>query len=312
MIRVCVIGAGIVAKRHILAIDGHPESVLAGVADIIVERAQEAAAPYGASAYTDYIEMLDAEKPDACIINLPHGLHEAAAVACARRGIHTLLEKPMSVSYASCQRINEAFRQSGALLQVGHPQRYNVGNRKARELIESGEFGQVVMISNIRAANYFVDKRPRWFLKKEMSGGGIWMNFGAHCLDKLCFLTGSTVQSVTGSCTYHAPGVEVDGSAQVLARTENGVTAAITICGYSVTPVEEVIIYLTEGNIRICGDKVWISRDGKDEPADVSGYTPTFIAQWGEFMEGVLAGKILHCDGEYAAHIVRHIESLYG
>ena len=132
MVRVGIIGAGIIAESHLEAIAQHPDSQLCAIADIVPGRAEAAAKPYGAAAYTNYIEMLDSEKPDVAIINLPHFLHESCALECARRGVHTLLEKPMAMTEGSCQRIIAAFEQSGALLQIGHVQRYIQVNRKAK------------------------------------------------------------------------------------------------------------------------------------------------------------------------------------
>ena len=101
MVRVGIIGAGIIAQSHLVAIQQHPDSCLCAIADIAPGRAQEAAEPYGAAAYTDYVQMLDTEKPDVVIINLPHFLHESCALECAKRGIHTLLEKPMAIRWGS-------------------------------------------------------------------------------------------------------------------------------------------------------------------------------------------------------------------
>lgn len=311
MYSVAIIGAGIVSQRHVLACAANPDTRLCAVVDLVEEKAKAAAEPYGAAVYTDYMAMLDQQKPDAVVINLPHGLHESCAVACAERGIHVLLEKPMSVSWESCQRINAAFAKSGALLQIGHPQRYLAHNIIARRIIESGELGDIVLINEVRAVNYFVPNRPRWFLKKELAGGGIWMNFGAHSLDKLCFLTGSSIQSVTGKCTYENKDVDVDGSAQVLAHMENGVTAAISIVGYNVKPREESLIYLTKGSLCIARGKVVVTKDGVDEEPSLEGCPAPFQAQFDDFVQGIKDGKILCNDGYYGAEIIRHVESVW-
>ena len=176
MFSVGMIGAGIIGASHLAAVAGHPDTRLAAVADIAPGRAQQAAAPYGAHAYESYEEMLEREKLELVIINLPHGLHEACVLACAEKGTHILLEKPMSISYASCLRMNEACEKNGVLLQVGHVQRYIPQNRAARALIESGKLGALAMISDLRTNNYFQPGRPRWFLEKAMAGGGISIN----------------------------------------------------------------------------------------------------------------------------------------
>lgn len=312
MYSVGMIGAGLIAPRHIAAVAAHPDTVLTAVADLCEDRARAAAEPCGAAVYTDYRVMLDQAKPDIVIINLPHALHEACVLACAERGIHILLEKPMSVSYASCLRMIDACRRNHVFLQIGHIQRYMPHNRAARMLIESGNLGSLVMLCDQRTINYFVPTRPAWFFRRETAGGGIWMNYGAHSLDKLCYLTNSRVASVTGSCTWCAENADVDGSAQVLARTESGVSETISLCGYSVVPQDETMIYLTNGSLRLhTGRGLWLSQGGEYVPVEIdSSYLP-FNAQWNDFIEGIRCGCLMHCSGEYAADIIRHIESVW-
>ena len=71
MFSVGMIGAGIIGASHLAAVAGHPDTRLAAVADIAPGRAQQAAAPYGAHAYESYEEMLEREKLELVIINLP-------------------------------------------------------------------------------------------------------------------------------------------------------------------------------------------------------------------------------------------------
>lgn len=312
MFSVGMIGAGIIGANHLAAVAAHPDTRLTAVADLVLSRAENAAAPYGARAYQDYEQMLEHEALDLVIINLPHGLHEACAAACAEKHVHILLEKPMSVSYESCVRINEACARNGVLLQVGHVQRYIPQNRAARELIESGKLGTLAVISDLRTNNYFVPNRPRWFLDKAMAGGGISMNYAAHSLDKIQYLTQSSVTWAVGGCTYLQPGTDVDGSAQMLLCTESGISASITLCGYPVVPVDETMLFFANGSLRLhTGRDLSVTYGGAYETVDASRYPSAFDAQWADFISGVRAGRILHCDGAYAASIVHTIEQLY-
>lgn len=312
MYAIAMIGAGIIAPSHLSAISKAPETALCAVADLVESRAAAAAAPYGAAVYTDYLQLLDETRPDAVIINLPHGLHEACVLACAERGIHMLLEKPMSVSAASCRRMDAACQKAGVVLQIGHVQRYMPHNRAARAIIASGELGRLVMISDLRINPYFRPERPRWFLNKALAGGGIWMNYGAHCLDKLCYLTDSRVESLRGSCTFYGPGSDVDGSAQALARTESGVSASISICGYPVVPQDETMIFLTQGALRLqTGRGLWRTQGDGDTKVDVSQYPNPFDAQWADFIAGLSLGRPVHCSGSYGTAIVSWIQSLW-
>ncbi len=313
MLSVGIIGAGIIAASHLEAVERHPETRLAAVADLVPERAQKAAAPYGANAYCDYRELLQKERPQLVIINLPHALHEECVLACAEAGAHILLEKPMSVSYDSCLRMNAACKAAKVLLQVGHVQRYIPQNRAARALMEDGRLGGLAMICDLRTVNYFTPQRPRWFLNRAMAGGGISMNYAAHALDKIQYLTQSGVARIAGSCTYLQPGTDVDGSAQMLLSTESGVSASVSLCGYSVVPVHETMLFFARGAICLhTGSDLAVAYGGAYEAVDCSVYPNAFDAQWADFIAGVRQGRVLHCDGLYGAAILRCIERLYG
>ena len=312
MYTVAMIGAGAISANHLAAVAQHPDTQLLAVAALDLGRAQQAAAPFGAASYSDYREMLRRETPALVIVSLPHALHEECVLACAEAGAHILLEKPMSTSYESCLRMEKICSEAGVLLQVGHVQRYIPENRAAKALMEDGKLGQLAMVADLRTTNYFQPDRPRWFLSKRMAGGGISMNYAAHSLDKLCYLTGSSISSITGSCTYLQEGVEVDGSAQMLVTMSNGVSASISLCGYPVVPLNETMLYFAHGAIRLhTGTDLSVTYGGEYVRVDTGMYPDAFSAQWSDFVEGVRGGRILRCDSAYGAAIIRAIEHLY-
>ena len=53
------------------------------------------------------------------------------------------------------------------------------------------------------------------------------------------------------SCTYLQPGTDVDGSAQMLLRTSSGISASISLCGYSVVPIDETMLFFANGSLRL-------------------------------------------------------------
>lgn len=312
MYTVGVIGAGSISTRHLQAIAAHPDTQLCAVADIVISRAEAAAMDWGAAAYGDYRQMLEKERPYLVIINLPHGLHEECVWECASFGANILLEKPMSVSYESCCRMIEDCKKSGVLLQIGHVQRYIPENCAARQVIEKGILGKLIMVNDLRTINYFAQERPKWFFDRNLAGGGISMNYAAHSLDKLMYLTDSSVCEMYGQCTALKPGIEVDGSAQMYIHMADGSSAGICLCGYAVVPENTTMLYFTEGSIRLrTGKSIEISYGGAYEKVDTSGFAPAFISQWADFVAGVRANRILHCDGYYGASIIKLIETLY-
>ncbi|MCK4472376.1 MAG: Gfo/Idh/MocA family oxidoreductase, partial [Anaerolineae bacterium] len=95
-VKVGLIGCGNIGVRaHLPACTQVPETELVTVCDIIEERAQAAAGRSGATAYTDYRQLLEREDVDVVIIALPNDLHAEVTVAAADAGKHVLCEKPM-------------------------------------------------------------------------------------------------------------------------------------------------------------------------------------------------------------------------
>lgn len=312
MLRVGLIGAGIISTPHLKALHKNPRTAIAAVADIDLEKARQAAGMYGASVYGDYEEMLQKEMPDAVIINLPHDLHEVCTVSCAKKGIHVLAEKPMSVSTRSCRAMIQACRDSGTVLQIGHIQRYFPENKKARELIVSGALGTLLMIQDVRTSHYFTPDRPGWFLDKKRSGGGILMNLGAHSLDKIKFLTGSGFAKVWGCSGIPQSDCSVEGNAQLFLRMESGVTACVTLCGYQDIPVNETTLYFTDGVLKLStGNHLEIWKDGAyEEVIRTDGQLP-FEEQLEDFVKAILDGIPPVTDGSYSENIIEVIENIY-
>ena len=101
----------------------------------------------------------------------------------------------------------------------------------------------------------------------------------------------------TGSCTYLQPGTDVDGSAQMLLRTSSGISASISLCGYSVVPIDETMLFFANGSLRLhTGSDLSVTCGSGYETVDTSSYPNAFEAQWADFISGVRAGRILYCD----------------
>jgi len=118
-----VIGVGHLGKEHARILHGLPQVELVGVVDANAEQAQLIAERLGTRAYTDYRPLLGSI--DAATIVVPTVHHHAVATDFLCRGIHVLVEKPLASTAAQADDLVEIARQSGAVLQVGHIERFN-------------------------------------------------------------------------------------------------------------------------------------------------------------------------------------------
>jgi len=201
----------------------------------------------------------------------------------AEKGISALVEKPMAASSQDCKAMIKAAEENNVKLMIGHIQRYFSSNRKAREIIRSGQLGRLVSITDTRNVYYFHDKRPGWFLDKEMSGGGIFINLGAHCLDKIKFVTDSKIKSIAGKASYYEERFNVGTH-----------------------------YFFTGGAVKVGSEGFLVSReDGPFERIELESDEDAFYLQLKDFTDSIKEDKEPEIPGEYGLEIIEAIEEVY-
>ena len=311
MLKIAIVGVGIIGKSHLSAIQKVENCSLCALCDLDESRVRELAHTLNIPYFLDYREIPRKTDCDAVILNLPHGLHTAAAVFFLEQGCHVLVEKPMANTVEECDEMIHAANRSGKKLAVAHIQRYFEANRIVKSIVDSGELGRFVGCCEQRSVNYFVDSRPRWFLNKKMSGGGIVMNYGAHALDKIKFITGSHVTHIDSLCGNFANDHEVEGHAQFLAKLDNDTAFTVTFSAY--TPViYEDVFYFTKGAVRTRNSStVEICRDGKWERTEISSDGKELEREIDDFVRYVKGEPSTIPTPEYGREIIAAIEKIY-
>lgn len=122
-----VVGVGYLGQFHAKIYAGLDNVTLVGVADTDFAKAQQVAAQYNCAAYASAEALLD--KVQAVNIVVPTSLHRAVAAPFLAAGIHTLIEKPLAANLADSEALIKLAKDGGALLQVGHLERFNAGMR---------------------------------------------------------------------------------------------------------------------------------------------------------------------------------------
>lgn len=226
-VRVGVIGLGNMGKYH---------------ADYLaqgkVSRCELAAVASGSAAklekfpnqkhFADGEEMIGSGSVDAVLIATPHYSHTSLGIAAFKAGLHVMVEKPISVHKADCERLIAAHQARpnlvfGAMFQLRTEPRY----KKLKSLIESGELGQIVRINWIitdwfRTEAYYAS--GGWRATWTGEGGGALLNQCPHQLDLLQWLVGMP-ESIRGFCQfgrYHD--IEVEDNVTVFMEYPGGAT----------------------------------------------------------------------------------------
>ncbi|TCT18720.1 Gfo/Idh/MocA family protein [Thiobaca trueperi] len=124
-LRVAVVGVGYLGRFHALIYSRLSEVELVGVVDTDPERARVVAAEAGCASYATIEDLFD--RVDAVSVVVPTTAHLAAAAPFLSRGIHVLLEKPIAPTLADGTEIVRLAQAHGAVLQIGHVERFNAG-----------------------------------------------------------------------------------------------------------------------------------------------------------------------------------------
>jgi predicted dehydrogenase len=122
-LRMAVVGVGHLGKEHARILTGLPDVELVGVADIINEQAENVARRLGCRCFHGYRPLL--HLADAVIVAVPTTLHRAIAGEFLGCGISVLVEKPLAANLHEAEELVELAERHGALLQVGHIERFN-------------------------------------------------------------------------------------------------------------------------------------------------------------------------------------------
>ncbi len=123
LLNVGVVGTGSLGYHHARILRDLPGTSMEGIFEIRPERAKEVEAELGVKARKSLAELLD--RTEAVVIAVPTLEHEAVATAALERGLHVFIEKPMAPDLEAADRILEAAEAAGAVVQIGHVERFN-------------------------------------------------------------------------------------------------------------------------------------------------------------------------------------------
>ncbi len=154
---------------------------------------------FGMRGYTDLDLLLDREKIDVAAIFLPHCDCAAAAIKCADKGIHLLVEKPIARTVDEVRAVAEAVERNNVKITTGYCWRYHPVVRAMKESIEQGAIGSIVTVEARLAAgrvDRYIKGNAKWMLEKAKSGGGPMYNLGVHWIDLLCYLLKDSIEEV--------------------------------------------------------------------------------------------------------------------
>jgi predicted dehydrogenase len=150
-IGIAVVGCGYWGPNLMRNFSDHPGCNLRWLVDCDSRRLRQCGDRYpSARATTDLEDILADPKLHAVAIATPVNTHYALALACLKAGKHVLLEKPMAQKVSECRELIELAKKNGLTLMVDHTFIFTGAVRKIRELIETGELGEIYYFDSVR------------------------------------------------------------------------------------------------------------------------------------------------------------------
>ncbi len=275
-----MIGAGVIAPTHAKAVQANPGgATIVGVCDTDQEKATAFAEAYGATFTTSSLDALLA-RDDIDIVSVctPSGMHADCVIAAARAGKHILCEKPLDITREKMDAAIAAVREAGVKLGCVFQSRTNPLNRKVREMVQAGEFGQL-LLADLSGKDY---RAPDYYRTADWRGTialdrGCLMNQGVHSMDLFLWLVGQPVVEVAGFWDHLARDIEAEDTIVGSLRFANGALGSVV---YATSLSQKGLgsrigIHSTEGNIVLAGkEQTLIERRGEelrlDGDADVA------------------------------------------
>jgi predicted dehydrogenase len=229
--RAAVIGVGHLGQHHARILASLPGVSLAGVVDINKERASKIAGEFATAAFGDAREISGL---DIAVIASPTESHAAIAMPLVESGVHTLIEKPLTQTVAEADALIDAARASGAVLAVGHSERFNPAVKAARPYVNDPRFIEVHRLGTQLGRSLDID---------------VVLDLMIHDLDLILSLVPSEVESVEAvGVPVLTPKIDI---ANARVRFKNGCIANLTASRISRDQIRKIRFFQRERYVSI-------------------------------------------------------------
>lgn len=243
-LRIGLIGTGFMGKTHVFGFAAAQrvfelpyELELHTVADRSDELAAAAARTLGfAKSSGDWRSLVADPEIDVIDITAPNVFHKEMALAASKAGKHVYCEKPLAPVPEDAREMTHAAEAKGVKTQVGFNYLCNPMMALAREMIESGELGEIRSYRGIHAEDYMADTEGPFTFRHDPVGGGALADLGSHALATAEYLLGPIERIMGDAVTVidsrpdgkgGRRAVEVDDVSRAFLRFASGATGSI-------------------------------------------------------------------------------------
>jgi predicted dehydrogenase len=222
MMKAVVVGIGKMGLLHAGIVNGLDDVQLTAIADtskMLLSFAKNLKKDI--NIYDDYEKMFESENPDIALIATPVFLHVPMGMACVKRDIPFMVEKPLSAFSGQARELVAEVDRKNLVTMVGYMMRYTETFAKAKEIVDSGVLGRLINFNATIYVSQLFKTGKGWRYSKKESGGGVVIGQASHMIDLLQWYFGA-VQRVSAH-TKNWYSEEVEDFAHVHFEFQNGV-----------------------------------------------------------------------------------------
>jgi predicted dehydrogenase len=263
-VKLAVIGLGYIGQRHLEKIARLENIEIAAVCSRRKQHCQDIAAKYDCRAFSDYHELLDSKVSDAVLITTPHYQHTAMGIDALNAGYHVLVEKPISVHKADCQKLIAAHTNPNQVFAAMFNQRTLGAYKKIKSMIDGGELGQLMRVNWIITDWFRTDayySSGSWRATWAGEGGGVLLNQCPHQLDLFQWMCGMP-DRVVGFCGLgKRHDIEVEDEVTAFLEFANGATGVFIASTGEAPGTNRLEICGEKGKVVVEGGKLHFTRN---------------------------------------------------
>ena len=209
--------------------------------------------------YEDYDMMLEHEKLDLVYITTPISSHLPIALSCIKNKVNFFIEKPLTKNLEESKVLCAELRKHNLIHAVGYNRRFIDTFSKVKSFLDSKILGEIITVKSSMYVSNVFSKSSGWRSKKNVSGGGVLLDFGSHLVDLLLWYFGF-ITTVSGE-VKSLYSKEVEDSAHMEIEFENKISGELdtswSVKGYRL-PEINLEIHGTNGNLRVNEDIIRI------------------------------------------------------
>ena len=330
--RYAIIGCGRISPNHIVAAQKNELEIVA-LCDLVEENIEDKVSkfelPDTVRRYTNYIDMLQKERPELVAITTESGKHAQIALDCMDYGCNLIIEKPIALSLEDADRIIEKAKEKNLKVCACHQNRFNKSVQKIREALEKHRFGRLFYgTAHIRwCRDYEYYHRAKWRGTWAQDGGAL-MNQCIHNIDLLRWMMGDEIEEVVGMTDrLNHEYIEAEDFGIALIRFKNGAYGIVegTTNIYPKNLEETLYLFGEKGTVKAGGQSVnvieeWRFSDMLDEPETVKtlfhenppnvygyGHTPLYK----DVIDAIENDRVPYVDAEAGKRALELVLAIY-